>query len=135
MHILVRTDLGILRILNTEDITVVDGSGVYSTVTLKSHPDFPFKVALGIKDFYEVLLGKADFFDLYIDDKLVEDSSEKTQLDEVLEAQIKEETPESLDKLEEFKKGLKPLKELKPATFSKKKVAIKKEVDTQSDTW
>jgi len=139
MLILIRTDLGTMRIINTDDISYVDAvSPLISKLELKSKPGFDIRIGLGIEEFYKVVKGEAEFLDLYIDQgyqKTIENSSE-----ELGSLEFKEEDAESLERLEEFKKELKPvksLKSLKPNTFSKNKAELpaKKEVDIQSDTW
>lgn len=142
MKILIRTDLGTQRIIETDDIAFADAASSRATLLeLKSKPGFDFKVGVGIEDFLKVIKGEAVFSDLYIDQgyqKTLENSS-----DELEKLEFNEETSESKERLAEFKKELKPLKSLKPATFSKKSQVVEKEiinksekeVDSASDVW
>lgn len=142
MFIKIRTDLGTERVINTDNIAFIDSaSKLTCLMELKSHAGFDIKIGLGIDDFLKVVKGEALFSDLYIDQgyqKTIENSSK--ELDNL---KFNEETPESKERLEEFKEELKP----KPIpTFSKKKlndeakllvkeVINKETVDTQSDVW
>jgi len=136
MLILIRTDLGTMRLINTDNISYVDAvSSMSCKLELKSNPGFDVRIGMGIEDFYKVVKGEAEFLDLYVDQgyqKTIENSSK-----ELGSLEFKEETDESKERLEEFKKELKPLRSLKPSTFSKNKAELpaKKEVDTISDTW
>ena len=62
MHILIKTDTGKLEILNTDDISKVEGNETnFAKVYLKTFPDFAIRIGCNIRDFYKVLNGE-DFF-------------------------------------------------------------------------
>jgi len=134
MLILIRTDIGLMRLINTEDIAYADALGSQSiNIELKSKPDFVFKIGMGIENFYKVVKGEAEFMDLYVDQgyqKTIENSSKELE-----SLEIKPETVESKKDLEEFKETLKPLKPI--STFSKKKAndEAKTVVDKTESAW
>lgn len=139
MHILVRTDLGTQRILSTGDIAYVDALNKNAvTLELISKPGFDFRIGMGIESFLKVMNGEEKFEDLYIDQgyqKTIENSS-----DELAKLEFGKETPESLERLEEFKKELTPARDLNsPPSFSKKKKndeqKVKEVVDKSKSAW
>jgi len=69
MHILIKTDTGNFRIINTDNISFIDGNEKkYAKVYMKDQLDFPIRVGMNIENLYEVILGKKDFFELYKED-------------------------------------------------------------------
>jgi len=137
MHILIRTDLGLERIINTDDIMYVDSLNKHTSILeISSKPGFEMRIGMGISDFLRVMGGEYTFSDLYVDQgyqKTIENSSE-----ELGSLEFKEETKESLERLEEFKEEIKPQKA--PPTFSKKKEndiikEEKKVVDKSNTPW
>jgi len=66
MFILLKTDTGSLRTINTDDISYLDGSeGSATKLYLKTFPEFPIRVGMVIRDLHKVVAGEAEFFDLY----------------------------------------------------------------------
>lgn len=73
MFILLKTDTGSLRTINTDDISYLDGTDKSSTkLFLKTFPDFPIRVGMTIKDLHKVINGEVDFFDVYVDQGFAE---------------------------------------------------------------
>lgn len=151
MFILVRTDLGTQRILSTEDIAYVDALNKNTVVLeLLSKPGFDIRIGMGVESFLKVINGEEKFQDLYIDQgyqKTIENSSEELE-----KLEFGKETPESLERLEQFKEELTPNKvvqkeiiarktEEEIPTFSKKlqidaeKLKEANVVDEASDVW
>lgn len=66
MFILIQTELGSKRIINTSDIDYIESlSKNISVIFLKNHPDFPIRTKLDIDDMIKVVNGEVKFFDIF----------------------------------------------------------------------
>lgn len=95
MEILIKTDTGQYRGFNTDNIAFYDGSEADVTkVYLKTNLDFDIRVDLNVKDFFKVIKGEVDFFDVYKTKGLAEYREEKTEVEEKkVEEEVKEKKP------------------------------------------
>lgn len=66
MYIFLETEIGLKRIINSQEVFFVEGTGESACrVYLKQTPDMPVRLSISIEDFYKVLKGEADFFSFY----------------------------------------------------------------------
>jgi len=106
MFILIKTDTGSKKVINTEDISFVDApSSSISVVYTKSNPDFPNRVEMNINDFVKVLNGEAKYEDLDKTSGKYTEFQDESKIE--LAGPIKDSTPSELEEVKkEISRGL-----------------------------
>jgi hypothetical protein len=106
MFILIKTDTGARKVINTEDISFVDApSSTISVIYTKTNPDFPIRVEMNIKDFVRVISGEVEF------DALDKTAGKYTEFQDEskieLVGPVKPSSPEEIDEVKkEISEGL-----------------------------
>jgi len=142
MNILIKTDLGTLRIINTTDILFVEGNEKsFAKIYLKNNTDFPIRVGVNIRDFYKVLNGE-DFFKFCELDKFYVEHTDGTELKEKgllkegesSEEEIKRVKEAFAENLETVPAELDATKKRVPSFSKKKQADAEKKVEVKEES-
>jgi hypothetical protein len=129
MLVYLRTDVGLHRLINTDDVSFVESQGDKSSrIYLRTQLDFPVRVDLGLKDLHLVLKGEKEFDEVYLPPKVdvyQDDARTIKELNKEVQPPVVAEKVE----VQQTRTPSAPAKVEVP-TFSKKKIANKPIVNT-----